>query len=201
MRRLCLFGVLVVAAGCAHAPPPKREPSPVAEYYPLAVGNTWSYEGEMLGGPAKFDISIVKEERGRFTDSQDNVLTIDSYGIRDEKRYLLRTPLEVGTRWNNVVSVSSYEQYAIVEAGQACDAPAGRYLNCVVVESRNKGDGEKVLVNTLTFAPKVGMIRIATALETQGKRIPQARLELTRFQVGQGTPAPAASPEAPAPAR
>jgi hypothetical protein len=191
MKRAMLCSLLAFAA-CAHAPEAKvTKVSPVAEYYPLKVGNTWSYRVELLGAPAEeHDITITKEEQGRFTDSTGNVLTIDNYGVRDEKRYLLRTPLEVGTRWNNVVSVSSYEQYAIIEAGQACDAPAGSYQNCVVVESRNKGDGEKVLINTLTFAPKVGLVRVATVLEVDGKRIPQAKLELTRFQVGQGTTTP-----------
>jgi hypothetical protein len=186
------FSMLFCLAACAHAPAGRSAAvSPVAEYYPLAVGNTWSYEVELLGAPPeRHDITITKEEQGRFTDSTGNVLTIDNYGIRDEKRYLLRTPIEVGTKWNNVVSVSSYEQYAIVEAGQACDAPAGTFTNCVVVESRNKSDGEKTLVNTLTFAPKVGLIRVATVLDTDGKRIPQAKLELLKFQVGQGATAP-----------
>lgn len=194
--------VVLLVVGCAHsqaASSKKPGTSKVAEYYPLAVGNTWSYQVQLLGAPPeKHDISITKEEKGRFTDSTGNVLLIDSYGIRDEKRYLLRTPLEVGTKWNNVVSVSSYEQYTIVEAGQDCEAPAGRFQNCIVVESRNKGDGERVLVNALTFAPKVGLIRVATTLEHDGKRIPQAKLELLGFQVGQGTPRPA---EAPAPTR
>ena len=194
--------VLLLGVGCAHSQASsskKPGTSPVAEYYPLAVGNTWSYEVQLLGGPTeKHDISITKEEKGRFTDSTGNVLMVDSYGIRDEKRYLLRTPLEVGTKWNNVVSVSSYEQYAIVEAGQACEAPAGKFTNCVVVESRNKGDGEKVLVNTLTFAPKVGLLRVATALEADGRRIPQAKLELVSFQVGAK---PSAADPAPAPTR
>jgi hypothetical protein len=184
---LCL-----AVAACAHGPEAHPPASNVAEYYPLAVGNAWSYRVELLGSPPEdHEISITKEEQGRFTDSTGNVLTVDNFGIRDEKRYLLRTPLEVGTKWNNVVSVSSYEQYAIVEAGQACDAPAGSFQNCVVVESRNKGDGERVLINSLTFAPKVGLIRVATVLETDGKRIPQAKLELTKFKVGQGAPSPA----------
>lgn len=191
MRSVSLLCCLSVACATTTAQQAKSAASNVAEYYPLAVGNSWSYQGEMLGGPAKVDVAITKEDKGRFTDSQDNVLMVDSYGVRDEKRYLLRTPLEVGNRWNNVVSVSSYEQYAIIEAGQQCVAPAGTFQNCVVVESRNKGDGEKVLVNTLTFAPKVGVVRIATVLEFDGKRIPQATLELIKYQVGAGAPSPA----------
>jgi hypothetical protein len=110
-------------------------------------------------------------------------ISFDAYGIRDAKRYILRTPLEVGTRWNNVVSVSSYEQYSIVEAGQDCEAPVGQFHQCVVVQGRNKIEGEKYLVLTLTFAPKVGIIRVATELEAEGKRIPQTRLDLTHVEL------------------
>ena len=191
MKRPVLLLLLLLCFACAHAPETKggAATSPIADYYPLAVGNTWSYQVELLGAPPEdHDITITKEEQGRFTDSTGNTLMIDAYGIRDAKRYLLRTPLEVGTKWNNVVSVSSYEQYMIVEAGQACDVPAGAFKNCVVVESRNKAEGEKVLINTLTFAPKVGLVRIATVLEAEGKRIPQVKLELTKYQVGAGVP-------------
>ncbi len=189
MMRGWWVGTLLLA--CAHTGSgPKGSVSPVADYYPLAVGNTWSYEGTMLGGPAKFDISITGEDQGKFTDSQTNVLRVDNYGVRDEKRYLLRTPLEVGTKWNNVVSISSYEQYAIIEAGQACDSPAGSFKGCVVVESRNKDEGERLLVATLTFAPKVGLVRIETVLEESGKRIPQSRIELVKYQLAPAAKAP-----------
>jgi len=182
--------LLLLCLACAHGPETRgggAVASPVADYYPLAVGNSWSYQVELLGAPPEaHDITITKEEQGKFTDSTGNVLMVDTYGIRDAKRYLLRTPLEVGTKWNNVVSVSSYEQYQIIEAGQDCDVPAGAFKNCVVVESRNKAEGEKVLINTLTFAPKVGLVRVATVLEAEGKRIPQVKLELTKYQVGAG---------------
>jgi len=190
----CTLGVGTLLVACAHtAPGPKAQVSPVAEYYPLAVGNAWAYEGNMLGGKAKFDVKILREEQGKFIDSQENVLRVDNYGIRDEKRYLLRTPLEVGTKWNNVVSISSYEQYQIIEAGQACDSPAGSFTGCIVVESRNKDEGDRILVNTMTFAPKVGVVRIETVLEEAGKRIPQVRLELVKYEVP-GAPAASKAP-------
>ncbi|MBL8957417.1 MAG: hypothetical protein JNK82_41975 [Myxococcaceae bacterium] len=190
MRGVWLGGLLSIA--CATTGKGQAaQVSPVAEYYPLAVGNTWAYEGTMLGGPAKFDIHILSEDQGRFTDSQQNVLRVDGFGIRDEKRYLLRTPLEVGTKWNNVVSISSYEQYSIIEAGQACDAPAGAFKGCVVVESRNKDEGSRLLVATLTFAPRVGLVRIETVLEENGKRIPQSRIELVKYELkGAAQPSP-----------
>jgi len=186
-RLLCLS---VALAACAHAHTEvKVDPKMIGEYYPLSVGNSWTYDGQMLGGAAKIEVSIVKAEQGKFIDSQGNEMAVDGYGIHDAHRYLLRGPLEVGTKWNNVISVSSYEQYAIVEAGQNCVAPAGTFQNCVVVESSNRGEGQNVLINTLTFAPKVGIIRMATELAApDGRRIPQSKLELVAFKVGSGAP-------------
>jgi hypothetical protein len=179
------FWVLLVVS-CAHAPQKAEVQVDVASYYPLQVGNSWTYDVNLLGAHQKQEISIVGAQGGRFTDSAGNTLSVDAYGIRDEKRYLLRTPIAVGTRWNNVVSVSSYEQYEIIEAGHSCEAPAGTFVGCVVVQSRNKAEGEKTLINTMTFAPRVGLVRVATEMDVGGKLIPQARLELVSYKVGQG---------------
>jgi hypothetical protein len=48
----------------------------------------------------------------------------------------------------------------------------------VVVESRNRVEEGKTLVNEYTLAPGVGIVRLATVLELDGKRLPQSRLEL-----------------------
>ncbi len=71
------------------------------------------------------DVKILKEEDGFFQDSQGGQLMVDSFGIRDQKRYLLRGPVESGRTWTNVVSVSSTEHYQILQAGFPCQAPAG----------------------------------------------------------------------------
>jgi hypothetical protein len=184
----------LLALSCAHAPAASQGPR-LSEYYPLAVGNTWSYDVEILGEKDKQKITILSEENGFFKDSAGTELTVDAYGIRDQKRYLLRGPVEVGTKWNNVVSVSAYEQYQIVEAGQDCDSPAGAFHGCVVVECHTKIEGDKTMVLTLTFAPNVGIVNLSTTLEASGKQIPQTHLTLTSYTVQ-----PAAKP-APSPAR
>lgn len=180
MRKLAV--VLALVSACAHAPV-KAEGPGLASYYPLNVGNSWTYEVDMLGSKQSQQISIVGEENGTFKDSAGNELTIDTFGIRDQKRYLLRAPLEVGTKWNNVVSVSSYEQYQIIEAGQDCVSPAGTFHDCMVVEGKNRIEGDKTLVLTLTFAPNVGITSVVTQLEADGKHIPQTKLQLTAFTV------------------
>lgn len=178
--------------GCASTPAAveekPRDSSRLGDYYPLAVGNRWSYRVNGRGDK-NVDVKILKEEEGFFHDSQGGQLMVDSFGIRDQKRYLLRGPVEPGRSWSNVVSVSSTERYEILQAGIPCEAPAGTFQDCVRVEARNRVDQETTLVNTFTFAPGVGLVRIQVDAERGGRRIPQTWLELTSYQVqkpGQG---------------
>ncbi|HYH97562.1 hypothetical protein [Hyalangium sp.] len=189
-------GLALVAAalgwgGCASSKPAvdetPRDSARLGDYYPLAVGNSWSYlvNGR---GDKRVDVQILKEEDGFFHDSQGGQLMVDSFGIRDQKRYLLRGPVEPGRTWTNVVSVSSTERYQILQAGVSCESRAGVFQDCVQVEGRNRVDAETTLINTFTFAPGVGLVRIQVEAERNGQRIPQTWLELTSYQVkpGQG---------------
>ena len=175
-----------VLAACASAPDAKKpvETGPIAgEFYPLAVGTTWSYEVNLLGEKRTIDVKIERQSPDGFVvDSTGAQLSVDSYGVRDQKRYLLRNPIVAGTKWTNVVSVSSVEHYEIIAADQPCDAPGGTWRGCVVVESRNKVEEGKVLVNEMTFAPGVGIVRLTTVLEAGGKKIPQSTLALLSFK-------------------
>lgn len=180
--------LLVLLAACATttpAGPTASAPARLAgEYFPLSVGTSWEYEAAMLGEKRKLPVSIVKVVDGVSEDSTGARFLSDAWGVRDDKRYLLRNPIEQGTKWNNVVSPSSVESYEILATEQPCEAPAGRYEGCVVVESRNRIDQARVLVNEITLAPGVGIVRMATTLEEKGTRIPQSTLTLLRFARG-----------------
>jgi hypothetical protein len=162
---------------------------PAAEYYPLAVGNRWTYEVSILGDKRDQIVEITRHESGYFFDNMGNQFMVDAYGLRDQKRYLLQEPIEEGRTWKNVISVSSTEHYKVLEAGARCESPAGAFNDCVRVEARNKIDRDTTLVNEITFAPNVGMIRIQVdAEEASGKRIPQTRLELKKYEIKNTTP-------------
>lgn len=200
MNRFGWWALICLCAGCVKSPNVEELPAiagtPAKAYYPLAVGNTWNYQVLLLGQEQQMEVKVLKEENGVFEDSTGNQLFADAFGVRDQKRYLLRDPVQVGTEWSNVVSVSSVEHYKIVAAGVGCDCPAGQFEGCVVVESSNRIEEGKMLVNELTFAPKVGLIRVATLLENHGNKVPQSTLILTHYQV-QGAPvqtAPAPGP-------
>jgi hypothetical protein len=62
--------------------------------------------------------------------------------------------------------------------------PAGTFQDCIRVESRNRMDEQRTLVNELTFAPSVGIVRIELTLESSNKKVPQSVFELKEFTVG-----------------
>lgn len=183
-------GLLV--AGCATAKGGVKSDvrgTTAGEYYPLKVGNSWTYQVNFLGEDHTDSVVIEKEAEGFFVDTQGTRTTVDAYGVRDDKRYLLREPVESGTTWTNVVSVETAEHYKILSVGAACTVPAGKFPDCVVVESRVRVKGGN-LINELTFARGVGVVRVDMVLEANGKRIPQTRRELSAWQLAAAAPAP-----------
>jgi hypothetical protein len=182
--------VILLASACATTPggttkTEKAAAHVAADYFPLKLGTAWEYEAAMLGEKRVLPVKIVKVFDGLAEDSTGARLLADAWGVRDERRYLLRNPIESGTKWNNVVSPSSVEGYEIVAAEQPCEAPAGKWEGCVIVESKNRIDASKTLVNEMTLAPGVGIVRMETTLEDGSKRLPQSKLTLLKF-----TPAP-----------
>lgn len=182
---ICVFA-FVALAGCTtttKTTAPSKPEITAAEFYPLGIGTTWSYEVKLLGETRMIDVTTLRKNSDGFVeDSTGAQFLIDGFGVRDQKRYLLRNPIATGTKWTNVVSVSSVEAYEITASGQPCDAPAGKWDGCVVVESRNRVEEGTTLVNEMTFAPGVGIVRLSTVLESNGKRIPQSTLALVKFK-------------------
>jgi hypothetical protein len=185
VNRLPLFFTLALAActTTTKATAPSKPEITAADFYPLSIGVTWSYEVKLLGETRMIDVTTLRKNGDGFVeDSTGAQFLIDGFGVRDQKRYLLRNPIAAGTKWTNVVSVSSVEAYEILAANQPCDAPAGKWDGCVVVESRNRVEEGTTLVNEMTFAPGVGIVRLSTVLESNGKQIPQSTLALVKFK-------------------
>ena len=194
-RRWCLFAAGLL--GCAHeaAPPPATTPatatSPAklpesARYFPLAVGNTWTYEAAYLGERSTRRVEVVAFRDGNYVDGDGRTLRVDREGVRDQVRYLLHEPLSVGATWTSVVAPGSAEHYRITSVHAPCEAPAGKFPDCVEVESRTLADPKtpgRLLVNRVTFAAGVGIVRVRTALEEGTTSAPTAQLLLTAYQV------------------
>ena len=184
---LCLALAAAACTTATRTTTPSQPEITAADFYPLRVGVTWSYEVKLLGETRMIDVSTLRKNADGFIeDSTGAQFLADGFGIRDQKRYLLRNPIATGTKWTNVVSVSSVEAYEIIGSNQPCEAPAGKWDGCVVVESRNRVEEGTTLVNEMTFAPGVGIVRLSTVLESNGKQIPQSTLALVKFTPPKG---------------
>jgi hypothetical protein len=183
--------------GCAHETAPAAGSSPAepsraarppesARYFPLAVGNRWTYDANYLGERSTRRVELMEFRDGSYLDRDGRALRVDREGVRDQVRYLLHEPLKAGATWTSVVAPGSAEHYRLVSVHTPCEAPAGRFPDCVEVESRTSADptvSTRTLVNRVTFAAGVGIVRVRTELEEGQKRAPTAELQLTAFEV------------------
>jgi len=189
--------------GCAHeAPPPPASAAASARagkipdssrYFPLAVGNHWTYEATYLGERSTRRVEVVAFRDGNYVDGDGRALRVDREGVRDQVRYLLHEPLSVGATWTSVIAPGSAEHYKILSVRSPCEAPAGKFPDCVEVESRAIVDPRtpgRLLVNRVTFAAGVGIVQVRTALEEGTKSAPTAQLLLTAFEVARPTELP-----------
>ena len=176
-----MLGVLLL--GCAHGHAPAAVSTISAErFYPLGLGREWTYDAQLLGEHRVFTVRILKEQDGYFVDSQGGQIRAGDDGVRDRERYLLRNPVQEGKSWTNVLSPDSQEQYKIDSAGAPCQATAGHFDDCVVVVGRTLvGVQNDALVNRMTFAKDVGLIRSEVLLERAGQQKLQSRIELKSY--------------------
>ncbi len=202
-HRLSLACAALVAASCATTGKGSAtNVTKAADFYPLEIGNTWKYEVDAFTQKSAETVTLLRVVDGFVEDSKGQHLKADAFGVRDQNRYLLRDPVVTGTKWTNVVSVSSVEHSEIIGVEQPCESPAGRWPNCVVVVSRvavpSPQDTEKATLEAeLTFAPHVGLVHVATTLErASGQRLPQVSLQLLSFAPAQPQP-PTSSPPKP----
>jgi hypothetical protein len=170
----------------------RGEGARTSEYYPLAVGHRWTYRAAMLGHTTTREIAIVREQGGFFLDTGGGALMHDAYGLRDQRRYLIRYPIEPGTEWMSVVGPSSVERYRIVDASAVIQVPAGTFERCVVVEAALRVDKDRSLTHRAAYAPGVGLVRLETWAMLAGQApAQQTRMELVGHQLA---PPPAVAP-------
>lgn len=192
-------GVLAALAlqGCAttsSAPEANAGRHP-CDYMPLAVGNRWQYAAHAQGAPEpkQLEVTLTGRKDGYFQDDKGGSFACTVEGLRDSRRYLLQSPLEVGRAWRSVVGVTTTEQYEIVDVGSTIGVPAGKFADTVTVRSRTAIDPKTNLENETSYAPGVGIIRIRTQVVQANQVFPQLDAELSAF-IPAAAPAPAATP-------
>ena len=95
MRRAAALGLLLFACKAGpQASPAAGSGEDATRYYPLAVGNSWTYS--FRGSDRRETIQIVGRDGPWFIDDHRGRLRYEPDGVRDADRYLLRTPLSAG---------------------------------------------------------------------------------------------------------
>jgi hypothetical protein len=189
MKSVCLI-LLTVIAGCSHVDTADTGKAVAAaqleEYYPLSVGNCWTY-ATWFQNQAQPDLKvcIVKEEGGFFQDDRPapSRLRFDATGLRDgQVRYLLKAPLEEGAEWMSVADVRTVEHYRIETVGKKIEVPAGVFKDCVVVRMDVRMTDQRSMVSRMTFAPGVGIVEIHISLKKGSELLPQSVMRLKSYQ-------------------
>lgn len=188
------FGALLVAmvalGACASVPREDQGSSTLEAYVPLAVGQARTYAMRFPGQEGERTVRIVRRDaEGYFIDDAGGSWAITASGLRDRDRYLIRAPLEVGTKWRAVVSASAVEHYEIVSVGEPCEARAGTFSDCLVVASRLRRDAKVSLLGRFTWAKGVGLVKVETRAEVAGRgELPQTEQSLIRYELKPASP-------------
>jgi hypothetical protein len=182
-RRAALL--LLLAAACKtaaplEAPGAAKGPDP-AIYYPLALGNSWTYE--FTPGARRETIRIVGRDGAWFVDDHRGRLRTDSEGVRDADRYLLRSPLVAGAEWSAVQNLV-VQHFQVVGNDVATKTRAGVFANCVVVRNESPlATGAAKFVTEWTYAPRVGLVQVRTHTVSPRGTQEQSRLDLVEYHV------------------
>ena len=183
MRKLWL---LLLVASCKSGPQaaPDQPAAPVEAraYYPLAVGNSWTYELRGFGQVHRETVQIVGSDGPWFLDDHKGRLRYEPDGVRDADRYLLRTPVSAGAKWTAVDNLV-VQKFEVVSVGTSEVTQAGTFTNCAVVRNEQPLQKTGRFVTEWTYCPKVGLTELVTqTASTEGKLQEQTRMQLVDFR-------------------
>lgn len=151
-----------------------------ADFYPLALGNSWTYE--LVGQKHEETIQIVGRDGPWFLDDHKGRLRADSEGVRDKDRYLLHAPLKAGAKWSAVESLV-VQRFEVTAMDASAVTRAGTFLHCVTVRNEQPLDkGQGRFVTEWTYAPQVGLVQLKQqTIALSGKAVLQTSLELVAY--------------------
>jgi hypothetical protein len=188
--------LVTLVAACAGTGPRPAATAPAAagaapgvpaDFYPLAIGNEWTYRDESPGlrqpGASRTVRILSRTRDGYFKDTDRGELRADADCLHDRSRRLLCGPLAKGTTWTSVVSVSSTEKYEIAGVGEKVQTPAGTFEGCVRVRAHNKATPTAEMVLEITYAPGIGPVRIETFVLVSGEAVPQFKAVLEKVKI------------------
>jgi hypothetical protein len=191
---LMVLVALPLFVGCAGKQVRSETGFQARDYYPLAVGNAWTYKIT----PAPPDNSsgrveiVSADDEGFFVDNRGNRLMGRTDGVFDGHRFLLQEPLEMGHKWKAIPSPSVVEDYEIIGIGVRVSVPAGTYENCVKVKGQieipdSTVSASRTLQTVWTYAPGVGLVHMVQNVKQGSAPIQRtAEFQLVEFVQGSG---------------
>jgi hypothetical protein len=154
-----------------------------AVYYPLALGNSWTYE--YTPGARRETIQIVARDGPWFVDDHRGRVRGDSEGIRDADQYLLHAPLTAGAQWTAVQNLV-VQHFSVAAIDATVKTRAGSFSKCVVVRNESPvatPQGAGKFVTEWTYAPNVGLVQVRTQIVSPRGSQEQSRLDLAAYRV------------------
>ena len=174
------FAPLLVIAACNSSTEPSADSS--SNWWPMAVGNSWTYE-EDYGGGDSYSYSKTVLERGLEMPFGSNLTLVlhqglgvdlgDSVYYENSNEYLqawyfdeygdsswffitlLDYPLSVGKIWVFSEDNNYYEGYAeCVSLSETVTVPAGIFENCVKIKITEEGQSDWFI----HIAPDIGFV-------------------------------------------
>jgi hypothetical protein len=179
--------VLCLLAACKSGPQAvdakSSAPVEAKAYYPLAVGNSWTYELRGFGQTRRETVQIVGSDGPWFLDDHKGRLRYEPDGVRDSDRYLLRTPVNVGSKWTAVDNLV-VQKFEIVATDANEVTLAGTFTGCAVVRNEQPLQKQGRFVTDWTYCPRVGLTELVTRmLDSGGKSHEQTRMQLVALKV------------------
>jgi len=194
-KRQKVFAGAVICAvfsswGCA--PPHYGQPAPPADYYPMAVGDHWTYrfhpgtkrydvditESKVINGATTCAVAIDQDysymavlPTGVYQVAQGEPADPQNAVIFDPPQRIYKLPFVVGDSWQTPVLLEPTQPksgvvqlYGRVEAFEDVSVPAGKFSNCVRVLIDDPRDSPSD-VTELWFAPGVGIVQTQTYIQ------------------------------------
>ena len=185
MRRFAVLAPILAAVACSGAKPqpPPAEQTAVdpSLYYPLALGNSWTYE--YIPGARRETIQIVGRDGPWFLDDHRGRVRSDSEGIRDSDQYLLHTPLTTGAEWTAVQNLV-VQHFKVTSIDATVKTRAGSFTNCVVVRNESPlPQNAGKFVTEWTYATSVGLVQVRTQTISSRGTQEQSRLDLVSYRL------------------
>ena len=193
-RRFLLFLVLLIlAGGCT---------TKATEYYPLAVGNSWTYDITDEGGGRRQATEIVyRRQYNKYFFNNGEILLVagDRSLVNSKGVTVLDNILRPGYQW-----FDNEMEFRVTAVDRPIDVPAGRFDQTVEVTwtskfpgdrpvdaktppTLNPGPNPRIFLYQTTYARGIGKVReTLTTVQPDGTRTVEFVAVLTDYKIREG---------------